>query len=545
MRWTTYAKHRRAIATALVVMGLGTPALANEFTYDPPGVLVAGSGQGRADETVYAPGMRFPMEAGPAYPNSQVWGHGGSQGPGGGQCHANNYSYPWQDNYCETRSWNMPLCPSGTGHQGQDIRPATCDNNVHWEVAAEAGTITNIGSYSVYVTTPDGTRFDHLHGASVSVSAGQSVTKGQRLCRTSNAFGGTPTTIHLHFNIRQDVGGVGIAYVPPYMSLVKSYEELMGYGSEPPHGPVDAVDCESVRGWAFDPDAPGAAVEVQVWFGGPAGDPAATGVSLMANEHRDDLCDVLGSCGHGFTLEIPRSLRDEQPHPVYVYAVDEEGNETVQLEASPGQFQCAPPPLPDGVRRKIASPEVVADWQLSLFWDLAKLSQTDLDAVPEGEPWPEHRLVVQAESGSDLWLIDRGLKRAISPQAAEAWSIATGEAQQWPDDSVEGVPLGPPLRGSVFLVSAPGDGIYVIDDDLCPPDDPDCEEYSGDEDTGSGGSGNASDGGTEGDGGSTHQWADAPDDSGCGCASPTRTPAAAWALVALPLVVRRRRRRAR
>jgi hypothetical protein len=521
-----------APAATMTVLGLAPPAMADEFSYQPPGVLVAGSGQGRADETVYAPGMRFPIENGPAYPNSQVWGHGGSQGPSGGQCHANNYSYPWWDNYCETRSWTMPLCPSGTGHQGQDIRPSTCDNNVHWEVAAEAGTVTNIGSYSIYVTAPDGTRFDNLHGASVSVSVGQSVTKGQRLCKTSNAFGGTPTTIHLHFNIRQDVGGVGIVYVPPYMSLVKSYEELMGFGSEPPHGPVDAVDCESVRGWAYDPDAPGSPVEVQVWFGGPAGDPNAVGVSLQADEHREDLCDVLGSCAHGFSLEIPRSLRDQQLHDVYVYAVDDEGAETVQLDASPGQIQCAPPPVPPGVRRKIASPEVIADWQLSLFWDLAKLSQADLDAVPEGEPWPDHRLVVQAESSTELWLIDRGLKRAISP----------GEAQRWPDESVAGVPLGPPVRSSVFLVSAPGEGVYAIDDELCPPDDPDCEEYAGD-DTGDGGADGGHTSGTEGAGDGYGSWGEAPaeGDGGCGCTTPGRG-SAAWALGLVVLAWRQRRR---
>lgn len=531
---------RLAMATLALAMGLAAPAHANEFSYDPPGVLVPGSGQGRADETIYAPGMRFPMESGPAYPNSQVWGHGGSQGPSGGQCHANNYDYPWRDNYCETRSWNMPLCPSGTGHQGQDIRPTTCENNVHWEVAAEAGTVTNIGSYSVYVTASDGTRFDYLHGASVSVSVGQAVDKGQRIAKTSNAFGGTPTTIHLHFNIRQDVGGAGIVYVPPYMSLVKSYEELMGFGAEPPHGPVDAVDCESVRGWAFDPDVPDEAVEVQVWFGGPVGDPDATGVSIAASEHRDDLCEALGSCGHGFTLDIPRSLRDGQPHDVYVYAVDDEGAETPQLDASPGQFQCAPPPVPNGVRRKISSPEVIADWQLSLFWDLAKVSASELDAVPEGEPWPDHRLVVQAETGSDLWLIDRGLRRAISPEAAEIWNLDPGDVQLWPDESVEGVPLGPPVRSSVFMVSAPGEGIYLIDDALCPPDDADCEELS--EDGGTGGGGGTS-GSEDTDDGPSYPWAegDGESEGGCGCTSPARAPLGAWALGLLLVGLRRRR----
>ncbi len=37
-----------------------------------------------------------------------------------------NYSYPWQDNFCETRDFQAGQCPGGFGHQGQDIRPATC-----------------------------------------------------------------------------------------------------------------------------------------------------------------------------------------------------------------------------------------------------------------------------------------------------------------------------------------------------------------------------------------------------------------------------------
>lgn len=40
---------------------------------------------------------------------------------------------------------------AGEGHQGQDIRAATCEKGVHWVVAATDGTITNVGSYSVYL----------------------------------------------------------------------------------------------------------------------------------------------------------------------------------------------------------------------------------------------------------------------------------------------------------------------------------------------------------------------------------------------------------
>jgi hypothetical protein len=112
-------------SAALALASLGTSSVASAadpFAYDPPGQLVNGSGKGRVDMNVYAPGIRFPIASGPAFANSQVWGHGGNEGTGG-QCDKENFSYPWHDNYCETRSWDMPLCPGGQGHQGQTSAP--------------------------------------------------------------------------------------------------------------------------------------------------------------------------------------------------------------------------------------------------------------------------------------------------------------------------------------------------------------------------------------------------------------------------------------
>ena len=221
----------------LALLLLLVPATAAaQWSYRPAGELVSGSGTGRVDDEVYAPGIRFPIEAAPAYANSQVWGRGGSNGGGGSQCDAVNFSYPWHDNYCETRSWDMPLCPSGMGHQGQDIRAATCQNATHWAVAADDGTITSIGSYSVYLTAPDGTRYDYLHMSDVQVAVGDEVVRGERLGKVSNQFGGSSTTVHLHFNVRKNVDGVGMVFVPPYMSLVRAYEALIGVAQTPDAG---------------------------------------------------------------------------------------------------------------------------------------------------------------------------------------------------------------------------------------------------------------------------------------------------------------------
>ena len=199
-----------------------------DFAWRPAGELIAGSGSGVRGTTVYAAGIRFPVERPPAYLNSQVWRYGGAFGGGGSWRDPRNYSYPWQDNFCELRSRATPACPSGRGHQGVDIRPADARDVTHWAVAVEAGRISSVGSYSVILTGNSGTQYRYLHleMRRLAVSLGASVTPGQRIGLISNDFGATPTTVHLHFEMLQNLNGRGLRHVPPYMSLVRAYERL-------------------------------------------------------------------------------------------------------------------------------------------------------------------------------------------------------------------------------------------------------------------------------------------------------------------------------
>jgi hypothetical protein len=119
-------------------------AASPDFTYRRSGEIIANSGYkgqpGHRDDTVYAQ-IRFPLADAPAYANSQSflnWGdcyHTGRVGwrPVKGdayRCKRNdkslvfdesareNYSYPWQDNFCETRDFQVGQCANGYGHQG-------------------------------------------------------------------------------------------------------------------------------------------------------------------------------------------------------------------------------------------------------------------------------------------------------------------------------------------------------------------------------------------------------------------------------------------
>ena len=195
------------------------------FSYNPPGQLLPGSGTGRADTTVYAPGMRFPIESKSAYANSQVYNPGGGEGPPGEQCDARNYSFPWWDNFCETRGHVTVMCPTGKGHQGQDIRPSSCVKDKHFSVSATDGTVTRIGKFSVFIAAGDSTQYRYLHMSNVTVKVGDKVSKGSRIGKVSNVYT-APTTIHLHFEIWQNIDPIGFVPVSPYMSLVKAYERL-------------------------------------------------------------------------------------------------------------------------------------------------------------------------------------------------------------------------------------------------------------------------------------------------------------------------------
>ncbi len=87
-------------------------------------------------------------------------------------------------------------------------------------------------------------------------------------------------------------------------------------GNHPPTGHLDAADCDSIRGWTQDPDDPGKALDVHLYFDGPAGS-GAPAKGFTANVHRDDLCSAIGSCEHGFSVPPPLSLFDGSPHDVH------------------------------------------------------------------------------------------------------------------------------------------------------------------------------------------------------------------------------------
>lgn len=456
MRTSTFAAAASLAAVALAA----APSLAEPFSFNPPGMLTPGSGEGRYDEHVYAPGMLFPLEEGPAFLNSQVWGNGGSQGPGGGQCDPENRQYPWWDNYCETRTWDMPLCPAGTGHQGQDIRAGDCQKEVHWVVAAEDGTITNVGTYSVYLTTEDGTRFDYLHMGNVQVALGDEIKRGQHLGMVSNEFGGTPTTIHLHFNIKQDVDGVGFVFVPPYLSLVASYQVHL---NTPPSGVVSQATCERVRGASLDPDTPAAPNDVRLSVGGPSDDPNALGFDVPADRATSLLCDGgAASCDRGFDTMLPISLLDGKTRDLHVYALDTtlDGVE-VELEQSPATVTCDLFST-EGLARR-ALPGDAGAWGFDLFFDELPIAPDEAAALTKSIPLPDKPVLVTSEDGASHWIDDDEGLRPIDEPAMWMFRLDPAQAEVWTAAEVSARPEGAPWPSRPAIIHGDDGALYLLD----------------------------------------------------------------------------------
>jgi hypothetical protein len=271
-----------------------------DFTYYPVGRLLPNTGfkrnDGVADKTVYA-NIRFPFDKAPSFANSQSflnWGDcdqtGRSPRPRGKdtpyRCRVNlkplvfneaapeNYSYPWRDNFCEHRYFYVGQCPAGRGHQGQDLRPATCnlandraDRCQPYQddvVAARDGMILREARQEgVYLTTNAASghirlRYMHMHPRRLdedNVLSGRVVKEGEIIGKAGN-FNRRDnlTTYHLHFEIMVPTRD-GWARINPYMTLVAAYERLIGARGTEVEDPEPIPDAAALTSEASEKKA--------------------------------------------------------------------------------------------------------------------------------------------------------------------------------------------------------------------------------------------------------------------------------------------------
>jgi hypothetical protein len=228
--------------------------LSPDFTYRAPGDLIANSGSrkqgGRADFTAYSQ-IRFPLEKAPAFAHSQSFGKH-KPATGFDELSGGPTNYPWQDNFCEARSFGVGQCPSGFGHQGQDMRPAPCpardggpehcDPKQQPVVAVRDAVLIRSPKQQAATlqvnTRNEHIRFRYMHMNPAAMDAdnilnGRHVAEGEKIGVVSNYLDHpNGTTRHLHFDM-QVFTRDGWLWVSPYVTLVSAYERLIrGRGHE-------------------------------------------------------------------------------------------------------------------------------------------------------------------------------------------------------------------------------------------------------------------------------------------------------------------------
>ena len=241
--------------------------------------------------------------------------------------------------------------------------------------------------------------------------------------------------------------------------------------SRPPRGAFDAASCDAISGWAQDEDRPDEPIDVHVYFNGGPGQEGAVAVAARADIERDDLCDAIGSCAHGYAVPVPNALRDGAEHPVQVYAIDAEGGQNPAIGGAM-TVSCAAPAPPiaagHGALRHITSPESLAAWGFS-FLDVATLADDQVAAYPEGAPLPAAPDLVREAGSSDLFVLDGALRRPARPEVLAAWHLDPAAAREAAAGELDAIPVGAPLP-QPFALRGSGPAVYALDVD--DPSDP-------------------------------------------------------------------------
>ena len=225
-----------------------------DFTYRPSGDIIANSGYrrqgGHPDLTAYSQ-IRFPLQKAPAFAHSQSFRNRKSADRPIDELAGGNTSYPWQDNFCEARSFGVGQCAGGFGHQGQDIRPApcppdaaatSCDSKQQGVVAVRDAVVLRAPKQQAATlqvnSRTEHIRFRYMHMNPATMDAegllnGRSVDEGEKIGVVSNYLDHpNGTTRHLHFDV-QVFTRDGWLWVNPYVTLISAYERLIrGRGRE-------------------------------------------------------------------------------------------------------------------------------------------------------------------------------------------------------------------------------------------------------------------------------------------------------------------------
>ncbi|MEH2485137.1 M23 family peptidase [Bradyrhizobium sp. AZCC 2230] len=215
-------------------------ARSTDFSYRPSGDIIPNTGYrkqgGHPDPMAYAQ-IRFPLDKAPAFVHSQSYAKRDNERP---------TAYPWRDNFCESRSFEVWQCGGGYGHQGEDIRAADCpqpgdgrepcDPKQRGVVAVRDAVVIRASKDQAATlevnSRTEHIRFRYMHMNPQALNAdgvlnGRIVIEGEKIGVISNYLDHPAgTSMHLHFDV-QVFTRDGWIWVSPYVTLVSAYERLI------------------------------------------------------------------------------------------------------------------------------------------------------------------------------------------------------------------------------------------------------------------------------------------------------------------------------
>jgi hypothetical protein len=174
-------------------------------------------------------------------------------------------------------------------------------------------------------------------------------------------------------------------------SVVKWLKE---YRNQKPVGYQDGVAnsiCKTT-GWALDQDIPSTSIAVHIYANGPAGTGTLLG-GYVTDQTRPDVNNAMNVTGnHGFNINFnPHNsneaiLFDNQPHQLYVYAIDGQDNiySNMLLSSSPKTIICQPPSIRMGDLNNDGSVDIIDLGIVVDDYDKSPISNTKADVNSDG-----------------------------------------------------------------------------------------------------------------------------------------------------------------
>jgi hypothetical protein len=113
---------------------------------------------------------------------------------------------------------------------------------------------------------------------------------------------------------------------------------FVGQRNATPYGFLDVANAQTAGGWAYDPDANAAPINVQIWIDN------VLFTTTQANTNRPDLVPIVAAePTHGFSVAMPPSLGDGKVHTIRAFAVNFPDGPNQELSGSPKELNAQTP----------------------------------------------------------------------------------------------------------------------------------------------------------------------------------------------------------